>query len=116
MAEIYSQAGRWKEAYEALKLGTAESDSINSVILSSSMQGIQEELAVYDAERRAEHTKLYALVAIVVLLALLVAYNVLNGLVVSYLAGRLIGCNLWQQAVYVLGTPFYYLTKLRQKL
>ena len=72
MAEIYSQAGRWKEAYEALKLGTAESDSINSVILSSSMQGIQEELAVYDAERRAEHTKLYALVAIVVLLVLLV--------------------------------------------
>jgi len=51
-----------------------------------------------------------------VLLALLVAYNVLNGLVVSYLAGRLIGCNLWQQTVYVLGTPFYYLTKLRQKL
>lgn len=51
-----------------------------------------------------------------VLLALLVVYNVLNGLVVSYLAGRLIGCNLWQQTVYVLGTPFYYLTKLRQKL
>ena len=72
MAEIYSQAGRWKEAYEALKLGTAESDSINSVILSSSMQGIQEDLAVYDAERRAERTKLYALVAIVALLALLV--------------------------------------------
>ena len=51
-----------------------------------------------------------------VLLALLVVYYVLNGLAVSYLAGRLIGCNLWQQAVYVLGTPFYYLTKLRQKL
>ena len=51
-----------------------------------------------------------------VLLALLVVYNVFNGLVVSYLAGRLIGCNLWQQAVYVLGTPIYYLTKLRQKL
>ena len=50
-----------------------------------------------------------------VLLALLVVYNVLNGLVVSYLAGRLIGCNLWQQAVYVLGTPMYYFTKLRQK-
>ena len=72
MAEIYSQAGRWKEAYEALKLGTAESDSINSVILSSSMQGIQEELAVYDVERRAERTKLYALFTIVVLLVLLV--------------------------------------------
>ena len=51
-----------------------------------------------------------------VLLALLVVYNVLNGLVVSYLAGRLIGCNLWQQAVYILGTPIYYLTKLKQKL
>ncbi len=72
MADIYSQAGRWKEAYEALKLGTAESDSINSVILSSSMQGIQEELAVYDVERRAERTKLYALFTIVVLLVLLV--------------------------------------------
>jgi O-antigen/teichoic acid export membrane protein len=51
-----------------------------------------------------------------VLLALLVAYYVFNGLAVSYLAGRLIGCNLWQQARYVLGTPMYYLSKLQQKL
>ena len=51
-----------------------------------------------------------------VLLALLVGYYVLNGLAVSYLAGRLIGCNLWQQARYVLGTPMYYLSKLQQKL
>jgi O-antigen/teichoic acid export membrane protein len=50
-----------------------------------------------------------------VLLALLAGYNVLNGLVVSYLAGRLIGCSLWQQVCYVLGTPMYYLTKLRQR-
>jgi len=50
-----------------------------------------------------------------VLLALLVGYNILNGFVVSYLAGRLIGCGLWQQACYVLGTPMYYLTKLRQR-
>ncbi len=50
-----------------------------------------------------------------VLLALLTGYNVLNGLVVSYLAGRLIGCSLWQQVCYVLGTPMYYLTKLRQR-
>ena len=50
-----------------------------------------------------------------VLLTLLVVYYVLNGLAVSYLAGRLIGCNLWQQACYVLGTPMYYLSKLHQK-
>ena len=50
-----------------------------------------------------------------VLLALLTGYNLLNGLVVSYLAGRLIGCSLWQQVCYVLGTPMYYLTKLRQR-
>ena len=50
-----------------------------------------------------------------VLLALLVAYYVLNGLAVSYLAGRLIDCNLWQQVCYVLGTPMFYLSKLKQK-
>ena len=39
-AEILSRAGRWQEAFEALKKGTAETDSINSLLLSSSMQGI----------------------------------------------------------------------------
>ena len=71
-AEIYSKAGRWKEAYEALKLGAAESDSINSVILSSSMQGIQEELRVYDMERQTARIWFYAIIATVILLFLLV--------------------------------------------
>ena len=43
-AEILADAGRWQEAYNALKRGALESDSINSVILAGSMQDIQNEL------------------------------------------------------------------------
>lgn len=71
-AEIYSSAGRWQEAYDALKKGVAETDSLNSLILSSSMQGIQNELKLYEAERRVSRLWLYGLVAIVALLLLLV--------------------------------------------
>ncbi|MBQ9232173.1 MAG: HAMP domain-containing histidine kinase [Prevotella sp.] len=71
-AEIYSGAGRWHEAYDALKKGVAETDSLNSLILSSSMQGIQGELKIYEAERRASRLWLYGLVAIVLLLSSLV--------------------------------------------
>lgn len=71
-AEIYSGAGRWHEAYDALKKGVAETDSLNSLILSSSMQGIQNELKIYEAERRASRLWLYGLVAIVILLLSLV--------------------------------------------
>lgn len=49
------------------------------------------------------------------LLWLLVAYNILNGLVVSWLAGRLIGCGLGRQFRIVAGTPLYYLTNFRKK-
>ena len=49
------------------------------------------------------------------LLWLLVAYNILNGLAVSWLAGRLIGCGLGRQLSIVAGTPLYYLTNLRKK-
>lgn len=47
-----------------------------------------------------------------VLLMLLTAYSILNALVVSWLAGRLIACNLWQQTCYIVGTPHYYLNKI----
>ena len=72
MAEVYSKAGRWQEAYHALQKGVEETDSINGIILSSSMQGIQEELQLYEAERRAKNTRFYALCAIVILLLMLV--------------------------------------------
>ena len=71
-AEILSKAGRWEEAYEALKLGAAESDSINGTILSNSMQGIRDELQLYESQREVEKIWLYALITVAVLLALLV--------------------------------------------
>ena len=66
-AEIYASAGRWEEAYAALKKNVAETDSLNSLILSSSMQGIQNELKIYEAERRVSRLWFYGLVAIVIL-------------------------------------------------
>jgi signal transduction histidine kinase len=70
-AGIYANAGRWQEAYHALQKRAAESDSINSLILSGSMQGIQEELRSYEAMRRVDRIRLYALAGTVVLLLLL---------------------------------------------
>ena len=49
------------------------------------------------------------------LLTLLVGYNIINSLVVSYIAGRLIHCNLWRQAGYVLRTPLYYWNQIRTR-
>ena len=71
-ADIYARAGRWQDAYKALQLGTAESDSINSIILSSSMQGIQNELQVYEAKRRVGRIWFYGLSVMIVLLLLLI--------------------------------------------
>lgn len=51
-----------------------------------------------------------------VLLTLLTAYTILNALVVSYMAGRLIGCNLWQQACIIACTPHYYLNKIGKRI
>lgn len=51
-----------------------------------------------------------------VLLTLLTAYTILNALVVSYMAGRLIGCNLWQQACIIASTPHYYLNKIGKRI
>ena len=50
-----------------------------------------------------------------VLLTLLVVYSILNSIVVSYIAGRLIHCSLWQQAFYVATTPLYYWKQYRKK-
>lgn len=72
VADIYAKAGLWEQAFRALQQSAIESDSINSVILSSSMQGIQEELQVYEAERRAERIWFSGLIAVLFLLILLV--------------------------------------------
>ena len=49
------------------------------------------------------------------LLQLLVVYNLLNGLVVSWIAGRLINCSLWQQISIVGTTPLYFLTNINKR-
>ena len=49
------------------------------------------------------------------LLTLLVAYNILNSLIISYIASRLIHCSLWQLFVYVMTTPLYYLNQYKMK-
>ena len=71
-AEIYSQAGRWHEAFDALKKGSQESDSINSVILMSSMQGIQNELEMYEVRRQQSRVMFYSMVIVISLLLLLI--------------------------------------------
>ena len=71
IAKIYERAGMWEKAYEALKQGNHVSDSINSVILSNSMQGIQAEMKVHDADRKASRYFIIGLIAAIVLLTLL---------------------------------------------
>ena len=60
---IYEKAGRWKEAYEALKQDYATSDSIDNVVLTNSMLGIREQVRMYEMEREASHTKMITLTA-----------------------------------------------------
>ena len=72
IAEIYSSAGRWREAFEMQKKDMKETDSINSLLLGSSLQGIQTELKRYEEESMEARRHLYAVIAIAVLLLLLV--------------------------------------------
>lgn len=60
---IYEKAGRWKEAYEALKQDYATSDSIDNVVLTNSMLGIREQVRMYEMEREASNTKMITLTA-----------------------------------------------------
>ena len=69
---IYEKAGRWQEAYEALKQEYAKSDSIDNVVLTNSMQGIREEIRLYDSERKAYRARLIGLTAAILLLSLLI--------------------------------------------
>lgn len=68
---IYERAGLWQKAYEYLKLENKASDSINTIILSNSMQGIQNEMKVHEAARKASRYFIFGLLATIVLLILL---------------------------------------------
>ena len=68
---IYEKAGRWEEAFHALKQQTATSDSIDNVVLINSMMGIRDEMMIYEAERDVVRTRFYLMSAVIILLALL---------------------------------------------
>ncbi len=69
---IYERAGRWKEAYESLKAQAEASDSINNVVLSNSMEGLRDQLRIYDMEREAAGQRTLTLAITIILLSLLI--------------------------------------------
>ena len=70
---IYEKAGRWEEAYKALKRETEASDSIENVVLTNSMRGIGDEMRVYEAEREVTRTWFLLMAAVILFLTLLAA-------------------------------------------
>jgi signal transduction histidine kinase len=69
---VYERAGRWKEAYASLKQAAAANDSVNNVVLSNSMLGYRDELAVYDLERQTTKARTITMAIIILLLCLLI--------------------------------------------
>ena len=68
---IYEKAGRWEDAFRALKKQHLASDSIDNVVLTNSMMGIRDEMMIYEAERDVVRTRFYLMSAVIILLALL---------------------------------------------
>jgi signal transduction histidine kinase len=68
---IYERAGRWQEAYQALKQEMNSKDSINNVVLANSMQGIREQLSAYDTESKIARNRTIALIIGIIMLVLL---------------------------------------------
>lgn len=72
MVILLEKAGRWKDAFLALKEQTASEDSIDNVVLINSMKGIRDELVLYDAYRQNHRTKMIGLTAALALMSLLI--------------------------------------------
>ncbi|WP_081832048.1 sensor histidine kinase KdpD [Prevotella sp. P6B1] len=72
---IYERAGRWKEAYESFKKESLISDSIDNVVLTNSMQGIQDQLKLYETEKKAATDRTYGLLGAIFLLTLLLGLS-----------------------------------------
>ena len=69
---LYKNSGRWKEAYEALRIQLEEHDSIDNIILSNSMKGIEDELHLYEIEREAAHIRTIYMIATILILTMLI--------------------------------------------
>jgi len=65
---LYEKSGRWKEAFEMLRNQSNAKDSVDNVILRNSMEGIADELSLYEVERSANKKMIIALAAIILLL------------------------------------------------
>ena len=65
---IYEKAGRWEDAFRALKKQHLASDSIDNVVLTNSMMGIRDEMMIYEAERDVVRTRFYLMSAVIILL------------------------------------------------
>ena len=80
--EIYEWVGDWKNAYSAMKKNMAETDSINAVLLSNSMEGIQNELDLVEFQQKVARQRIIILTGLVVILALviitMVVYNIIR--------------------------------------
>ena len=70
ITNLYKNAGMWKEAYESLRKEKASDDSINNVILSNNMQGIQDEIRIFEMERESAKNRMIGMSAVIVLLLL----------------------------------------------
>ena len=73
ITNLYKNAGRWKEAYESQRKEMAVNDSINNVILSNSMQGIEDEIRIFEAEREAARERTIGMTIVICLLLMLIA-------------------------------------------
>lgn len=69
---IYERAGRWEEAYKSFKKESLIGDSIDNVVLTNSMQGIQVQVELYEAEKKAATLRTTALLGAVFMLTLLI--------------------------------------------
>ena len=58
---IYERAGRWEEAYKSFKKESLASDSIDNVVIINSMQGIQDQIKLYEAEKKSAMDRTYAM-------------------------------------------------------
>jgi len=81
ITEILQKAGRWEEAYKALKEATTANDSINNVVLINSMRSISDQLRLEEMEKQTARNRLIGMSIGLLLLGLLVAalsYIILN--------------------------------------
>ena len=71
ITKVYEMAGRWKEAYEALRKDYEVRDSTTNVVLINSMAGVREQLTLQEVERKSARNRTIALSIGILLLGIL---------------------------------------------